>query len=175
MSSSFSPDGFYRVPVPLSTLPPEATLRDAQVPNGPPVHIADVLRDTVVVISADDFTDRATQMQAAKQIAACLGASTVALTHHRVNEGQFFRDIAMYAKMVGGASAVYVPSPALVTYLDLRCSDDRICNDILIVKNGTVIWSSTSDSRRPRTPHDINGFKNAIARLQAKTHEQAAN
>lgn len=79
--------------------------------------------------------------------------------------GEMFKTALMWAKQIGRAHGTLLVNHELSVLLGVDARYDKMRNGIIIIHDGKIVWSRVVDARRPNTPLQIQGFKEALDRL----------
>ena len=152
----------------LTSFPPEATLSFAW-DGEDPLHVSERIPQSGIAVIGT-FHDLVDSRAAMRTLTRTIKSSRVAafvLTGHPDVVGDSFRREIAYARQVGGASEVFVPSRELAvllgTYIPRDGGRNRLCNGLILVMDGAIVWHAIADAKRPDTSHNLDGLTAALA------------
>lgn len=152
----------------LANFPPEATLSPLLDPEKA-AHVGGRIPDEGIVVIATfyDLVDSVPMKALTRDIANDRVTCLMVVGRPRFTNGDTFLSKISYAKQVGGAKDILSPSPELATLLGARVPRDpdynRLCNGLLLVVDGAIVWRDVAKADHPDTAHNLSGLTAAIA------------
>lgn len=151
----------------LDTFPPTATVTLALDANVP-IHVGELVDEdgTAIVVAVNDLINDVNGVKDAIAAAhAHQAGKVIVLAARPANVGDYFRNSVAWAKQVGRASDIHVPSHELAVLLGIEGARGMLRNAYLVITNGAIVWSSAVNAKRHDARHDASGLESALADL----------